>query len=363
MRATIHIGTHKTGTSSIQSLLFASRALLREQGCLYPQCLCYPERLRRDHLSDHNRLAHHLAFGTARDLLPPLRAELAEAGCRHLLISAEDLAQLLTAPQRLRSLQELLCELGCDEVRIAVWLRETGALFASLCSQLLKNGRPEYLHELLPHACPQFEAILDCRALLQRWGEVFGREALTVRLFEPECFVRGDLLCDAIAAFGLQWDERFSRPGHINESLNLLEMELLRVVNHLQGGTPVFAGTPKALLYEIMHRHLGLLDAPALRFAPPPQVTAAWREWAAAGNEWVRREFFPHRPTLFALPAEAEGRAGQAEIAGMPPEAWEALGRVLCELSSEVFLLRRERQLQRSRSQGTGGGLRTAAGS
>ena len=350
MHATIHIGTHKTGTSSIQSLLFDSRALLQEQGCLYPQCLCYPERLRRSHLTDHNRLAHRLAFGSAMDLLPPLRAELEEADCCHLLISSEDLAQLLTTPQQLQSLQELLCQLGCDEVRIAVWLRETGALFASLCSQHLKNGRPEYLHELLPHSCPQFEAILDCRALLQRWGEVFGREALVVRLFEPECFVRGDLLCDAIAAFGLQWDERFSRPGHISESLNLLEMELLRVANHLQGGTPVFAGTPKALLYEIMHRHLGLLDAPALRFAPPPQVTAAWREWAAAGNEWVRREFFPRRTTLFALPAEAEGQAGQAEIAGMPPEAWEALGRVRCELSTEVFRLRRERQLQRGRS-------------
>ena len=353
MRATIHIGTHKTGTSSIQSLLYDNRALLAEQDCLYPRSLCYPERLRRNHLTDHNRLAHHLAFGSALELLPPLRAELESTGCRHLLISAEDLAQLLAAPQQLQSLQELLQQLGCDEVRIVVWLRETGALFASLCSQQLKNGRPEYLHELLPHACPQFEAILDSRALLQRWGGVFGREALAVRLFEPECFVRGDLLCDAVEALGLEWDERFARPPRANESLNLLEMELLRVVNHLQGGCPVFAGTPKALLYEVMHRHLGLLDTPALRFAPPPQVTAAWRAWAAAGNEWVRQEFFPRRASLFAPPAEAAdvadaagAPAGRPEIAGMPPEAWEALGRVLCELSAENFRLRRERREQ-----------------
>ena len=37
MRAIIHIGIIKTGTTSIQSFLQANRSLLRGQGVLYPQ--------------------------------------------------------------------------------------------------------------------------------------------------------------------------------------------------------------------------------------------------------------------------------------------------------------------------------------
>ena len=339
MHAIIHIGTVKTGTSSIQSFLYDNRALLREQGVLYPQCLCDPDLVHRRRLADHNKLGLHLIFGWPGEVEAELREELAAAGCPRLLISAEILSEYMKTTQQVQALRAFLTALGCTQFTIAVWLRESGALFASLCSQWLKNGAPEYAHLMTPHSGAHLRSVLDSRALLQRWEEVFGREALTVRLFEPECFVQGDLLCDAAAAFGLQWDERFALPPRINESLNLPEMEVLRVISRLQSGPAYVPDTPKGLLFEVLHRHLGVLDAPGMRFVPPQAVTAAWREWAAEGNEWVRREFFPARPALFATPpAQAENY----ELTHLTPGCWEALGRAFAELSEETCSLRAE---------------------
>ena len=335
MRAIIHIGTGKTGTTSIQRLLCANHALLRAQDCLYP-ALGHGRRLE-----NHNPLTMHLAFGVPMDPLPQLRQELTASGCGRLLLSSEFMSEHLHTPELIRRLQHLLQQLGCRHFSIVVYLREPGALFASLCSQWVRGGRLECRHLLPPQQNPRFCAILDCRGIVRRWLEVFGREALTVRLFEPRSFAGGDLLHDAISAFGLKWDERFVTPPRVNEGLNLLEMQLLRVINHLQGGHAGTPGTPKGRLFEVLHRHAGALDGPQLRFVPPQHIVQAWREWAAEGNEWVCREFFPGRPTLFAPPRQQEDNY---ELEHMTPGCWEALGRIMAELSDENVRLRRQLQ-------------------
>ena len=344
MHAIIHIGAAKTGTTSIQRFLSDNRQLLRDQGVVYPQYLPPWRKPQPRGAVDHNYMCER----PLEALCEPFRAECRAGGSSiRLLLSSENLSQLLVARERLEGLHRFIEELGCTDVSIVVWLRETGAMFTSLCSQWLRNGFPEYTHLLPPRAHARFCLIMDYRGLLQRWAEVFGREALVVRLFERECFVQGDLLHDAVDAFGLEWDERFKTPPRVNETLNLLEIEVLRVVNHLIDGPIYFQGTPKHLLAQVISEHLGALDGPQLRFAPPGEIVQAWREWAAEGNEWVRQEFFPDRPTLFAPPREQEENF---ELTQLTPGCWEALGRVMAELSEENCRLRAQLQQVRAGS-------------
>ena len=137
------------------------------------------------------------------------------------------------------------------------------------------------------------------------------------------------------------------RPPRVNETLNLLEMEVLRVVNHLQDGPVNVPGSSKYRLFEVLHRHAGALDGPQLRFAPPGEIVQAWREWAVDGNEWVRQEFFPERQTLFAPPRAQEENY---ELTQLTPGCWEALGRVMAELSEENVRLRAQLQQVRAGS-------------
>ena len=348
MRACIHIGTQKTGTSSIQDFLAANRGLLlSEQGCLYPACIMHAQLSRERGFHDHNQLAIHLRAPRPGDVLGALRREIETSGCRSLIISAEAMSTELTDPELVARLRQFLQQLGCDEVRIVVWLRESGAMFASLCSQWLRTGLANPVHLQAPQDNPIFCFMLDYRSLLQRFGQVFGRQALRVRLFERECWPQGELLRDAAAAFELAWDERFVLPAPSNERLNLLEMEVLRRVNPRARGAVFTPGSPKAALFGPLHRHLGALQDPQLRFVPPQAVTAAWRQWAAEGNEWVRQEFFPERKSLFAPPPQEEEHY---ELSVMKPQWWEALGRTLAELSGEVAALRRELGRQRTSS-------------
>lgn len=82
MKLILHAGTHKTGTTSVQSALSENRAWLHRQGYTYP------------HLSDcgtsHNPFAHKLAVA-GQEGLDDLKAELgAHLSNRPLILSAEE---------------------------------------------------------------------------------------------------------------------------------------------------------------------------------------------------------------------------------------------------------------------------------
>ena len=329
MHAIIHIGTQKTGSCAIQNFLFSNHDLLLEQDCLYPLSIASP----LPGLHDHNTLVHRPLL----DIRELLRRELEAQRHARIIISSENLSACMASVGQVGRVRKMLEQLGFGEFRVVVWLRESGAMFASLCSQWLRDGDDQRIDLLPPEDSPRMRFLLDYRGLLQRWAAVFGEEALEVRLFEQECFVRHDLLADACDAFGLSWDERFVLPGRVNESLNLLEMEVLRAVNRLEHGQVYRPDTPQHLLFEHLHRHLGPLDSPELRFAPPQAITAAWREHCAGGNDWVRRRFFRGRPELFAAVQPLEEHDA---IPGMKAAWWEALGHVLADLCRENMALR-----------------------
>src|SRR6266540_4487045 len=110
-RLFLHIGLHKTGTSSIQHSLMTNEAGLREAG------FHLPDRLGR---SDGG---HHLVAAILRDRGP-------EAFLDHLkrdnnspttLVSAESFLQVFKVPTKIRDLREVLS--SSFETRIIIFLR------------------------------------------------------------------------------------------------------------------------------------------------------------------------------------------------------------------------------------------------
>ncbi|ACA14602.1 hypothetical protein M446_0014 [Methylobacterium sp. 4-46] len=91
-RAIIHIGTPRTGSSSLQTVLFRHRAALREAGILYPDLT--PRAAPLPHLS-HQHLGAALAgrrpLGERRELLDALASRLAASRAEAVVISYEGL--------------------------------------------------------------------------------------------------------------------------------------------------------------------------------------------------------------------------------------------------------------------------------
>ncbi|EIX7824910.1 hypothetical protein MK959_001435 [Campylobacter coli] len=150
---------------------------------------------------------------------------------------------------------------------------------------------------------------------MQWWGEVFGKENLIVRLFDKNEFYQGDLLKDFIHSIGLEWDDEFIIPPKQNESLDLLGIELLKRTNksykHLLPST-------------ISGAYLCTSKDPHLKFQPPKEVVQSYIDYFEESNEWVRKEFFPHKERLFPK-KDLSNYKENYELKEMKPEYWDKI--------------------------------------
>lgn len=133
----LHIGTHKTATSTLQALMAGHRSQLRAEGVLYPSTDRPPLRSRRKH-AFLGSLLHHggPAFGA---MLADLRAEVFASGCDRVLMSGEGLSgpTLRPDPAALAALAEEF------DLTTVCFLRRQDTFAESLWNQRCKTGNEQ----------------------------------------------------------------------------------------------------------------------------------------------------------------------------------------------------------------------------
>jgi hypothetical protein len=141
-RCFVHVGTHKTGTSSIQAFLAMNEDALLSAGILVPLT-------GRTHHSPENPSAghHNIAWelnddprftrgaGTLRELI----SEVEQSGAQTVVLSSEDFEYLHADPSRLSPLVNAMAELGYS-AEIIIYLRPQSEYAQSLYRELLKHG-------------------------------------------------------------------------------------------------------------------------------------------------------------------------------------------------------------------------------
>ena len=137
MRVWIHIGTHKTGSTSIQAFLRAHSSSLRAAGILVPQA----GTLHGE--SGHHGIAWGLCgdprFRPERGTLDDLLAELSASDARSAVLSSEDFEYLADVPTALSRLESSLIAAGHGPGYI-LFSRRPDAYARSLHSELRKHG-------------------------------------------------------------------------------------------------------------------------------------------------------------------------------------------------------------------------------
>lgn len=134
MRVVLHIGLHKTGTSSFQRACRSAQQRLMEVGVLYPS-----SRAGAQFAENHSDLAHAVLrgeMGLAEEFLEHCRAEAVGARCSCLLLSSEDFCLLFEHLPILRRLEDLLEVLFEDRSYVLV-LRDARSLLPSGLKQRL----------------------------------------------------------------------------------------------------------------------------------------------------------------------------------------------------------------------------------
>lgn len=242
MKAILHIGTEKTGTTTIQEFLHDNRALLISHGVAYP---------RTPGLRNHRNLAGYAmnikqvdGFIAKHGLSSPekkrrwkaafktrLHKELDEldASVHTVIFSSEHLHSRLWGEAAIGKIKELLSPCF-EEIKILVYLRRQDQLAVSSYSTKLKAGdTPSHILNPKVKCTNQY---YNYYFLLKKWSSIFGKENINVRLFESGRFYHNDLISDFLMSTGMNENAQWSTPESLNEKLSWQSQRLIRRYNN-----------------------------------------------------------------------------------------------------------------------------------
>ena len=264
----IHIGTEKTGTSSIQTFLRDHRRHLMGQKVLYPRA---PGDLNHTRLSayamdDERREDVHFSTGVRTDddlkrfrvrLHRKLRAEIARRSPDCVVVSDEHFHSRLRSTRELERLRDLLEPLA-QTIEVVVYLRRQDEMAASAYASHLKFGSCLPPIDAYLEGVEGDDAYYQLEALVDRWRGVFGRDQVTARVFERARLHDGDVLEDFLQICGIDAGDDWNRPGRINGALEYQALEYLRRFNphspRIENGC---IDPRRARLVRILERHFG----------------------------------------------------------------------------------------------------------
>ncbi|MCX4762118.1 hypothetical protein OG562_14265 [Streptomyces sp. NBC_01275] len=317
----LHIGPHKTGTTSIQGALFGAKDRMPTYGVEFPATSRHPMQAvlaacsRGGMMGDTTPTERHWT-----QLLEQVHA----TGRRTSVISSEFFAD---APDD-ASIQRIVEQLGGERVHILVTLRPLAKIMPSQWQQYVQNGLRMGYEEWLEHMLrkapyekpnPSFWRRHRHDRLVERWVRAVGAERVTVVVVDDRD--RDGLMRTFEALLGLPANLLEPVPDTANRSLTLAETEMLRNLNKEFRGN----GLPDELYSKLVRNgavmHMKNACSPTARDVKISTPDWAVEAAAGIGAEMVGRiEAMGVRvigdPALLSAVPKPTGRPGTDEAAG-----------------------------------------------
>ncbi|WP_375551450.1 sulfotransferase domain-containing protein [Rhodophyticola porphyridii] len=244
----LHIGAHKTGTTTLQRLFAENRELLENHGVLYPDTNWY-------HYAQH-RLAFALraqsfdvagGCAEARAQLDLLCRAISETKAEKVFVSSEELFSIPLG--KLRLLAE---RLGEWPVRIIAVVRRPDDMLLSLYNQNIKHPGNSFRRPIgyfleNPH---EIDPDMHANTCIGNWIELFGQDNVTLLDYELKSPV--DVIIDHLGMAG-HLAPPFQRdnprvPGIVGEIIRLskmIDMPAERQARLFRVALNLFSGRPK----------------------------------------------------------------------------------------------------------------------
>lgn len=229
-RLVIHIGLHKTGTSSIQKFLHVNHEALLEKGVLYP----HAGRQRNDNTKEST--SHlFLAWSTVGRYAQKYDIEVSDEWWIALLDEIERVkprSTVLSSEFFWRATDEEIQRIQSHTKRhateIVLYVRNPLDLAISLYKQGVKTG--EISSDLSDHFMSRLWAY-DYESTVRRWEKAFGRELVNIHIYEK---AKRNLLRHFAKAAGINWSCNFVIPPRTNISPSDSTIHVMRWMNQLE---------------------------------------------------------------------------------------------------------------------------------
>jgi hypothetical protein len=311
LKAIVHIGTEKTGTTSIQRYLYQNRGKLKGAGFHFLQsagkrnnqalpAYCLDEHRRDDYFRNRGIQTLEQRQEFQRRFIKAFDSEIRglPQHVTTVIMSSEHFHSRIRTEAELDNLSKLLTPYF-DEIKIVCYLREQATTCKSYYSTHLKSGGTQSFSEFLERCRPE-NTYFNYYEMLANWERGFGFESLDVSLFLQDRFLNGDLLDDFTAKIDAALVGELDKPRAVeNESLTPFGQALARAVNIIFPQSTVMpdAGVMRDRCKKtIMERLSGRGQLPSV------ESRASIYDSFIESNAIVQRKFFPEVHPLFAPP-------------------------------------------------------------
>ncbi|MBN2824280.1 MAG: hypothetical protein JXQ76_03065, partial [Campylobacterales bacterium] len=244
----LHIGTHKTGTTSIQKALANNRNKLNEKGLSY--FYDNPDGTKSPIFNTHSWFSlneNFLKDGLTIKFKNKLSQEISKLS-EEVIVSSENFSWLFNASELIELKKEL--EVYFDEIKIIIYLRRQEALTISHRQEgsknLLRPASMFYGNEVtaLPMHQGSFEPYLNYYEKIKMWSSVLGKESIIVRVFDKKVLYQGDAVADFFHLFGIEDIE----PVKSNVSSGFEKTKVGLLMNHINMPDGIVRNTIRAYL-------------------------------------------------------------------------------------------------------------------
>lgn len=313
----LHIGMHKTGSSSIQETLkgyddgaIRYARLGRGSNHSVPMALLFSSPAERQGHFANTVMgrSREETLALTRRLRRMLRNELA-MGRDRLIISGEGLSKL--RPKAVARLRAALPDTPQDgSVRVFGYARDPGSFASSALQQRIKSNERRVQGDTSALSVPR----PTYRERFGKFVDAFGREAVEVSAFDRRTLHGGSVVSDFLLRCGI--DPAAVPEQRSNETMNAAATRLMYDFNRTQLRSP--GGRPALAARQTLVRLLGDLDD-GPRFALPEDLAAQACE--PEDIAWLAETFgidFPGPGPAPRMPPEEEARRLAAELALRP---------------------------------------------
>ena len=222
----IHIGTPKTGTSTIQHFLFNNRKWLENKGYRYP--------IYDDHFSEGEIIANGYVFDRNHIISD-------KNGCGYVWneIAWNSIEQALCTSDVILSselfwlyndfYEDIRRKYG--DIKIIVYLRRQDLCLESCYAEMVRRHFYTGSIEELLGSEYVFAGQLHYLKKLDYIAGIVGKENLVIRPFEKEQFIENDLLYDFLYLLGIKKINIEADKSDVNVGLHPADVEIMKCIN------------------------------------------------------------------------------------------------------------------------------------
>ena len=217
----LHIGTHKTGTTSIQEYLKMYRGDLAKQNIFSPE----------GELNSQHVLPISLVLDNSKHNLRPrppyssryywemLKNQIIETNCENIIISSEVFCDFThPAIQNRDFFSSFLRNFFLDyNVKVICYLRNIFSYIKSFYQEMIKNGVGRSFTDVVNEFITTNSFHAFPKQILDFYSDTFGRESLIVREYDINKLKNSDIISDFFDI--LKLDIKPQRKIHVNLGL------------------------------------------------------------------------------------------------------------------------------------------------